>query len=178
MMGQRKLTLDERSRIDLARSAIAALPKWSEISGGEDLWIDALIKLSDMATNGTTDGKPYVKPQPEIGEGYRPATEADAWRKDVEYFSSLNGSGWFPRAVHGKPLESSDHYRVPIDRIPTDEDAVGRPTVMVQDGVSGEWVKAFLLAVTNDDTYPFCVLMDGDVDSWMDCRFPYPGELD
>jgi hypothetical protein len=126
----------------------------------------------------TTDGKPYVEPQPEVGDGYRPATEADAWRKDVEYFSNLKGNGWFPRAVHGKPLESSYHYRVPIDRVPTDEDAVGRPIVMVLDGVSGAWAKASLLAVTSDDTYPFCALMDGVVDSWMDCRFPYPGELD
>jgi hypothetical protein len=176
-MTQRKLTLDERSRIDLARSAIAAMPKWSEISGGEDLWIDALMKLSDMAINGTTDGKPYVEPQPEIGEGYRVATEADKNRRDREYWNP-QGLLWLLASVG---MHASNYtYRVPIDRIPTDEDARRnpRPTVMVQNGVSGEWLRASLLAVTNDETYPFCTLMNGEVDSWMNCRFPYPGELD
>jgi len=175
---QRKLTLDERSRIDLARSAIAALPKWSEISGGEDLWIDALMKLSDMATNGTTDGKPWIEPQPEIGEGYRLATEADALRKDVEYFSNLKGNGWFLRVRHGKPLESSYHYRVPVDRIPTDEDAVGRPTVMVRDNDKQDWQARKLLAVTGCLDKFITSSSSGVACFWMQARFPYPGELD
>ena len=141
-----------------------------------------------MATHGTTDGKPYVEPQPEIGDGYRRATEADAWRKDVEYFSNLKGNGWFPRAVHGKPLESSYLYRVPIDRIPTDEDAVGRPIVMVSDasGSMCKWHPATLLAVLKNcylGTYESGAAFGGwlypiGFSTWAYARFPYPGELD
>jgi hypothetical protein len=142
----------------------------------EHRWDEQFADLLAVADHGTTDGKPYVEPPPEIGDGYRVATEAEAWRLDVEFCSCV---GWHKRGNRaGKSFVPNYNYRVPVDRIPTDEDAVGRPAVMVQNRVSGEWYRASLLAVTDDATYPFCVLMGGEVDGWMNCRFPYPGELD
>jgi hypothetical protein len=173
-MMQRKLTQDERSRIDLARSALSALPKWSDISGGENFWVDALMKLSDMATSGTTDGKPWAEPQPEIGDGYRVATEEDKWRQDRQAWN-FDARKWQP-ALHGST--SAAFYRVPIDRIPTDEDAVGRPTVMVCDNTGGGWLPRTLLHVSKNIAHPFLVISGDGFTTWKQARFPYPGELD
>jgi len=154
-MGQRKLTDEELQDVMHARHYLRKVTTFADLLQSRI----AMKYLDLVATHGTTDGKPYVEPQPEIGdgyrvatasdidrrdvawwdartkrwedcgawsagmpfdsgriyrvpvipeigEGYRVATESDAWRKDVEYFSNLKGNGWFPRAVHGKPLES------------------------------------------------------------------------
>jgi hypothetical protein len=178
MMGQRKLNPEELERVEQARHNLRGMCGWTTTDRGDDYWRGVDKELSKMLLHGTTDGRPYIEPQPEIGDGYRLATEADAWRKDVQYFSNLRGKGWFPRAVHGKPLESSYHYRVPIDRIPTDEDARQRPTVMVRDCETSEWKARSLLAVTGR-RFPFVAGGSGyDVAPWRLCRFPYPGELD
>ena len=173
-MKRRKLTAAEVASIEVAKNALRMVP--------DDVIDEDVVKvislLREVERHRTTDGKPYIEPQPEIGEGYRLATKADAWRKDVEYFSNLKGNGWCPRAVHGKPLESSYLYRVPIDRIPTDEDAKQRPTVMVSDasGSMCKWHPATLLAVLKNcylGTYE-----SGAFSTWAYARFPYPGELD
>ena len=174
MMGQRKLTDRQVDHAKQAAKSLADGVPWEHTPDGDGYWIRVHNRLDAMARHGTTDGKPYVEPQPEIGEGYRVATEADMGRRDRD-MCDIHGK-WVPAHVG---IHASNYtYRVPVDHIPTDEEAKQRPMVMVQDGVSGEWMKASLLAVTNDETYPFCALMDGNVDSWMDCRFPYPGELD
>jgi hypothetical protein len=173
-MAQHKLNQEGLELVEQARRNLHAMCGWTVTYRGDAYWRDVDKELGKMLVHGTTDGKPYVEPQPEIPEGYRRATEADMGRRDRDMWDSRGR--WV--TAHVGMHASNYTYRVPVDRIPTDEDAKQRPTVMVQDGVSGKWVKASLLAVTNDDTYPFCVLMDGDVDSWMDCRFPYPGELD
>jgi hypothetical protein len=128
-----------------------------------------------MARYGTTDGNPYVEPQPEIGEGYRLATWADKDRRDLQFWSKAGG-GWQNRkTIHGTPLDPDYHYRVPVDRIPTDEDAVGRPTVMVTANVADGWLARPLLAVVGAGY----VVRSGDgFTNWKHCRFPYPGELD
>jgi hypothetical protein len=143
--------------------------------GGEIFWADAMVKLSDAEVFGTTDGKPYIEPQPEIGDGYRRATEADAIRRDLEFWS-LTGGGWQRRKVLiGKPLSKEYHYRVPVDRVPTDKDAACRPTVMVSTNLSDEWLARPLLAVT---AMGFLVASGDGFTNWKQARFPYPGELD
>jgi hypothetical protein len=137
-----------------------------------------VTELDNMATHGTTDGKPYVEPQPEIGEGYRPVTEADRTRQDAEFWSQTGG-GWQRRKVLiGRPFSQEYHYRVPVDRIPTDGDARQRPTVMVCGDCRAmrKWHPATLLAVLKNcylGTYE-----SGAFSTWAYARFPYPGELD
>jgi hypothetical protein len=172
MMGQRKLTKRELQKVS---RAVWYLRSLARVRGDKPYTTIVLNDLEAMASNGTTDGRPYVEPQPEIGDGYRLATEADVGRRDLEYFSNLKGNGWFARPVHGKPLESSYHYRVPIDRIPTDEDSRQRPTVMVMGNAADGWLARTLLAVT---AMGFLVAFGDGFSNWKQCRFPYPGELD
>jgi hypothetical protein len=70
-------------------------------------------------------------------------------------------------------------YRVPIDRIPTDEDARQnpRPTVMVRDHVSEEPVSGALYGVKPKGENAFIVLRNGIWCAYRTARFPYPGEL-
>lgn len=171
-MRRRKLTAVEVASVEVAKNALRMLP--DDVIDEDVVKVIALLREAER--HRTTDGKPWVEPQPEIGEGYRVATDADVPRSDIEYFSNLKGNGWFPRAVPTARLESSYHYRVPVDRIPTDEDAVGRPTVMVRDRLDQAWSSIKLIAV-RDRYNPFVGLCPtGTLSSWCYCRFPYPGE--
>lgn len=168
-MNQRKLTDEEFSDVMQARYY---LRKAVVISGHPVYSGVVLSGLDDMATHGTTDGRPYVEPAPEIGEGYREATEADKGRLDREMW---NGECWLQRVTSSHEGRT---YRVPVGRIPTDEDAKQRPTVMVRDYEAAEWKARVLLAVT-DRSFPFVAGGSGhDSAPWRYCRFPYPGELD
>jgi hypothetical protein len=138
-------------------------------------WDRRFAELLAVADHGTSDGKPYVEPQPEIGGGYRLATEADKWRRDRELYDSAAVT-WFP-ANPGVYLDSVT-YRVPVDRIPTDEDAKQRPTVMVKDLNNDDWLPRTLLHVCNENLNPFLVISGGGFTTWRLCRFQYPGELD
>jgi hypothetical protein len=136
-----------------------------------------VAELDDMATHGTTDGKPYIEPQPEIGEGYRRATQDDVKRRDLEFWSDIN-QRWMVRAEGAVPLFSEYHYRVPIDRIPTDEDAVGRPTVMVRDVDGQPYRAATLYGACPEKSLPFVAICEAVWNCFRQARFPYPGELD
>jgi hypothetical protein len=70
-----------------------------------------LDELDAIASHCTTDGKPYVEPLPEVGEGYRLATEADASRRDRD-MCDVHGR-WVP--AHVGIYASNYTYRVPID---------------------------------------------------------------
>ena len=171
---QRKLTRGEIAQVEQAKATVATLPH--EMCNEETVAV--MQYFYHALRHSTTDGNPYVEPQPEIGDGYRLATESDVGRRDLEYFSNLKGNGWFARPVHGKPLESSYHYRVPVDRIPTDEDAKQRPTVMVRDNDKESWQARRLLAVTGCLDKFITSSSSGVACFWMQARFPYPGELD
>ena len=83
--------------------------------------------------------------------------------------------------MHGKPLDPDYHYRVPVDRIPTDEDAKQRPTVMVRNNERMKWkvVKLIMVAEKAEGMhFPFVTIDSLRPDCWACCRFPYPGELD
>ncbi len=109
-----------------------------------------------------------AKAEPEIGEGYRVATLKDATRLDREIWT---GAKW----IAAEPREQYKIHlcRVPVDRIPTDEDARSRPIVMVR-AVDSEWHARKLLAVTG---MGFLVESGNTCSSWPNCRFPYPGEV-
>jgi hypothetical protein len=171
-MGQRKLTDEELQKVLDGRNC---LRKVLEFSKHVHYIGVALEQLDAIAIHCTTDGKPYVESQPEIGDGYRPVTEADRTRQDAEFWSQTGG-GWQRRKVLiGKPLSKEYHYRVPIDRIPTDEDAKQRPTVMVCGNAADGWHARPLLAVT---AMGFLVASGDGFTNWKNARFPYLGELD
>ena len=170
-MKQRKLTPAEQRSVADARHHMRNV---AQIGTVVCAWA-IVTELDNMATHGTTDGKPYVEPQPEIGEGYRPVTEADRTRQDAEFWSQTGG-GWQRRKVLiGRPFSQEYHYRVPVDRVPTDGDARQRPTVMVCGNAADGWLARPLLAVT---AMGFLVASGDGFTNWKQARFPYPGELD
>ena len=172
---QRKLTQEELQDVEKASWYLQSVIKQCGlIRGGGVVLVDY---LNEIAAHGTTDGRPYIEPQPDVGEGYRRATEADKDRRDLE-FCSKTGGGWQHRkSFHGAPLDPDYHYRVPIDRIPTDEDAKQRPTVMVRDADGQPWKERRMVAVLSERFYAIS-LSGRHVQTWMQARFPYPGELD
>jgi len=137
-----------------------------------------LDHLNAIEAHGTTDGKPWIDPQPEVGDGYRVATEADKDRRDLGFWSRIGG-GWVARqTIYGTPLDPDYHYRVPVDRIPTDEDARQRPEMMVRDNDKQDWQARKLLAVTGCLDKFITSSSSGVACFWKQARFPYPGELD
>jgi hypothetical protein len=177
-MTQRKLNPEELERVEQARHNLRGMCGWTTTDRGVDYWRGVDKELSKMLLHGTTDGRPLIEPQPEIGEGYRLATESDKGRRDLEFWSRIGG-GWLARqATYGAPLDPDYHYRVPVDRIPTDEDARQRPTVMVRDNDKESWDKQTLLAVAGSfDKFVTSPGADISACFWMQARFPYPGEL-
>ena len=166
-MTQRKLTQEELQHVEKASWYLQSVIKQCGlIRGGGVVLVDY---LNEIAAHGTTDGKPYVEPQPEIGDGYRRATEADRGRRDLEVWCEGKWQKTLPGLCDGFT------YRVPIDRIPTDEDAVGRPTVMVMGNIADGWHARRLLGVTE---MGFLVASGNGFTNWKQARFPYPGELD
>jgi hypothetical protein len=173
---QRKLTDEELQRVMDARHFLRTVANF----GGHSVYASIVLDgLDKMAKECTTDGKPYVEPQPEIGDGYRLATWADKDRRDLEFWSKAGGGWQHRKTIHGTPLDPDYHYRVPIDRIPTDEDARQRPTVMVRDNDQLPWQKQRLLAVAGSfDKFITSPGAELSACFWMQARFPYPGELD
>ena len=170
-MGQRKLTDEELEDVMAARSCIR---KISAFAGDRVQCGGLLCDLDLIAQHGTTDGRPYVEPQPEIGDGHRLATEADKDRRDRD-MCDIHGR-WVPAPVG--VYVGNYRYRVPVDRIPTDEDAKQRPTVMVKDLSNDDWLPRALLHVCPENTNPFLVISGRGFTTWRLSRFPYPGELD
>jgi len=173
MMGQRRLTGFESDKIAIL---LNDLDKAAELIGCNDArqyFPDAVDMLSNMRIHGTTDGKPYVEPKPEIGKGYRVATEEDISRRDRDMWG-IHGR-WVP--AHVGMHASNYTYRVPVDHIPTDEDAVGRPTVMVRDDADETWKARTIVAVLAEWFYAIS-LGGTHIQTWKQARLPYPGELD
>jgi hypothetical protein len=169
-MGQRKLTDKELQKVLDGRHC---LRKVLEFSKHVHYIGVALEQLDEIAIHCTTDGKPYVEPQPEIGEGYRVATLSDAHRRDRQVWCD----GFWLNAQIGH-TETNRVYSVAKDRIPTDEDARQRPTVMVRDREDGPWLASKLLGVVPEYEYQFASNMCGVTVTHRMARFPYPGELD
>jgi len=219
-MEQRKLDSFEKHWITSAATSIRALMIGC---GCAYRWDEQFADLLAVADNGTTDGKPWIEPQPEIGDGYRPATAEDRMRSDRSQWSAACRTwvaacigSYATTSIYRVPVEpqpeigdgyrlatlSDAHrldrqvwcdgfwlnaqightetnrvYSVAKDRIPTDEDAVGRPTVMVRHSGVDQWESRSLVAVVKCDM-PFITLTDTVILRFRYARFPYPGELD
>jgi hypothetical protein len=168
-MKRRKLTAAEIASIEVAKNALRMVP--------DDVIDEDVVKvislLREVERHRTTDGKPYVEPQPEIGDGYRLATLSDAHRRDRQVWCD----GFWLNAQIGH-TETNRVYSVAKDRIPTDEDAVGRPTVMMKSTPDKPWYEAVLIGVCPGANWPFGGIAKGRFELQKYCRFPYPGELD
>ena len=171
-MGQRKLTPRQIEHAKQAAQSLADGVTWDYTPDGDGYWMSVFDKLVSMAQHGTNDGKPWTEPQPEIGNGYRLATLSDAHRRDRQVWCD----GFWLNAQIGH-TETNRVYSVPIDRIPTDEDAKQRPTVMVRDADGQPWKERRMVAVLSERFYAIS-LSGRHVQTWMQARFPYPGELD
>ena len=175
-MAQRKLTKRELQKVS---RAVWYLRSLARVRGDKPYTTIVLNDLEAMASNGTTDGRPYVEPQPEIGEGYRYAIESDVNRLDVERWDTKS-LAWHVRDAsrRGEPLDKEITYRVPVDRIPTDEDAKQRPTVMVRDSDGQPYRAATLYGACPEKSLPFVAICEAVWNCFRQARFPYPGELD
>lgn len=91
-------------------------------------------------------------------------------------FWSPEIKAWKDRSWQGVRFTSGDQYIVPVDKIPTDVDAVLRPEVMVRDGNHHNWQKSRLYGVIANVDYPFLVCNGTASGRFKHCRFPYPGE--
>jgi hypothetical protein len=172
---QRKLTEDQKQRINRACTDIADMCGWSDTAKGKDYWVDVVSELLDMARHGTTDGKPWVDTEPAIPEGWRLANSRDEYRReDVKFWNSY-ANEWQLRVVRGATFSNEDRYIVPIDRIPTDEEAMTRPRVMVRNRDDEDWKEAVLYGVEDQHSYPY-LTKHGNWRQWRYCRYPYEGE--
>lgn len=179
MMKQRKLMAYEIDRCNEAIGAITQVREFSTTVHIRQLFELTLLAVKDMKNSGTTDGKPYVDPEPpKIPDGYRKWEQCELrpgtkMRSDIMYWN-IASKKWVSKS--NNVYHSDTLYIVPVDRIPTDEEAAVFPRiqVMVQDNPStiGPWRKETLLAVKLESDYPF-VTSNGN---WAHCRHLHPGE--
>jgi hypothetical protein len=171
---QRKLTDEELQVVMDARPKMRRIMTFAT----EAIVItQALSVLDGMAINATNDGEMFVDPEPPIPDGYRLAVKGDEGRTDCLYWS-YSKKDWAPRAVYGTGFCSKDKYIVPVDRVPTDEEAKSRPLVMVRDHDAQDWTKRVLLAVLKNANHKFVTTgtEQTGTNNWRYCRFPYPNE--
>lgn len=179
MTKQRKLTDDELQKVMAARHDIKQMCEWGSTDRGREYWHGVVQQLNAMAFHATTDGQPWVDPEPPIPEGYRLAVAGDEGRSDCKFWNPFE-SKWQTRARPGMSFINGDPYIVPADRTPTDEDAKSRPEVMVRDDHAMEWKKQKLVfANCCADAVRKFVTVDSDSQRSYEYRYArhlYPGE--
>lgn len=95
---QSRLSISGQRAAAQAGDNLSGVAKWCVLPQGKEFWELVYQQLRGMGINGTTDGKPYVKPEPK----YREPTLAD-----VGEMVEFDGRGeWDQR---GKLLAIIDH---------------------------------------------------------------------
>ena len=180
-MTQRKLTEGEIEKLKQARSAIGdvLIPTYDDQGR---YWVDVRNSLDDKIKHGTSDGNPWVDPEPPIPEGYRKAQKHEYRRNDVQYWEASK-SEWRPRPEPGgSPFYKEIHYIVPIDPPLTDEDAKERPFVMVRDDVRDGWVSKPKILLSAPPASANYIVVDDANDkiatSWKQARRATPAEIE
>jgi hypothetical protein len=128
-----------------------------------------------MAKHGTSSGTPWEGP--EVGEGYRLATTNDTGRKDIERWISSH-KVWTPSPGSAVVGKVGTYYRVPLDRIPTEEDAKQRAWVVVWNADEEKSVFRVLYGVFEHLPAKFLVAppYSGMVDYYQHARLLRQGE--
>jgi hypothetical protein len=157
---------------------------WAETDEGHEYWADVVEHLLNKASNRTSDGKPYVEPEPPIPEGYRKANADDWRRKDVKFWS-VNDLQWNDRPAQESKFDAPIHgtrYIVPIDPPLTDEDACVWPRllVMVRDESDRDWRGPFEYVCKEDcnSEHPYVVRGQEGRHAWKQARRATPEEIE
>jgi hypothetical protein len=177
-MGQERLDSDQVRWVDGALRDICRMCSWADTADGRSYWEGVRTRLIAMRDNKTTDGKPYVDPEPPIPDGYRKAVAGDEGRTDCMFWSRVQPK-WCVRDPEkiGERFCQTYRYIVPVDKAPTDEDSKGRPVVMVRDYHDEQWKKATLYGVIQHAThYSFLVASPTASGRFKFCRHLYPNE--
>lgn len=177
---QRKLTEEQKRHAGEALANLVNICQWDLLPEGYDYWAGVCSKLASMIEHSTTDGKPYVEPEPPIPDGFRKAVVGDEARPDCEWW---NGKEWVRRwpiraIAIASSFDSDFIYIVPVDRVPTDDEAKERPVVMVRDSLGEEWRKRRLVAVVEGTALRFVSTSEVQTGyaGWKYCRHLYDGE--
>ena len=143
------------------------------------------VTLQGMHKNQTSDGKPWVDPEPPIPEGWRRADHPNDYMRDDVKFLSKQHHEWEDRSKCSPGLRffSGYTYIVPIEPPLTDQDACVWPRlkVMVRDNESQSWCGPYLYQGKNDDgaKYPFAVNSGKGGDRvWNQARRATPAEIE
>jgi len=178
---QTKLTKQEIGKLKQARNGIADGVIWVRTDEGFDYWNEVVRLLDAKIKHGTSDGNPYVDPEPEIPEGWRMALDNEHCRKDVKLWDK-DKKQWAKRPFPSQPFLNGDRYIVPIDPPLTDEDACVLPRlkVMVRDDELQPWWGPYPYQGKNDAAeYPFVVNSGKDGDRvWKQARRATPAEIE
>jgi hypothetical protein len=181
---QRKLTEGEIEKLKQAKSGIGdvLVPTYDD----QGLyWAVVLGSLDDKIKHGTTDGKPYVDPEPPIPEGWRKAFDHELTREDL-LFWCRDKKVWVGRSLvtFKIALHKGPFYIVPIDPPLTDQDACVSPRrlVMVRDDESKPWQGPHRYLGRNDEhPFPFVIHSNGDHEAehlWKYARLATPEEIE
>jgi hypothetical protein len=176
---QRKLTEGEIEKLKQARSGIGdvLVPTYDD----QGLyWAVVLGSLDDKIKHGTTDGKPYVDPEPAIPEGWRKAEPDEYQRKDVK--TTDTKGGWVYRnACAGMSFDKAHRYIVPIDPPLTDQDACVWPRlkVMVRNHHTEKFHGPYRLGMVNQGGWKYTVFIkDDERDSFFQARRATTAEIE
>ena len=181
---QTKLTEENAKKLDYAADIISQAFTWGDTDEGHEYWDEVCEHLMMKASNRTSDGKPYVEPEPPIPEGYRKAN-ADEWtRTDVKHWDNFFKE-WRPRMNQGTAFDPSycgTRYIIPIDPPLTDKDACVWPRllVMVRDDDKQEWKGPVCYFGKDDDSdWPFVVFFpDRGSEAYAQARRATPEEIE
>ena len=155
---------------------------WRDTEEGSDYWMEVLDKLREKIHHGTSDGKPWVEPEPEIPPGYRKA-EPDEWKRtDVKYWSRTFKE-WSDRPTQVlafDPPQAGTIYIVPIDQPLTDQDACVWPRrlVMVRDEDRHPWIGPYKYLGKTDASYSIDPNNGGCATDWKQARRATPEEIE
>ena len=195
---QTKLTKQEIGKLKQARNGIQTGVVWKNTDEGFGYWQEVINKLDDKIKHGTSDGKPWVEPEPPIPDGWRRAVDIvflslldcsnpSLTRKDIRgnavaIISKLHHAGIID-SDQGSPFDAANtRYIVPIDPPLTDQDACVWPRilVMVRDNEFQPWWGPCPYQGKNDAAeYPFVVNSGKDGDRvWKQARRATPAEIE
>ena len=170
---QTRLTEKDAKLLGDAADMISQALVWGDTDEGHDYWDEVYEHLRNKAANRTSDGKPYIEPEPPIPEGYRKAN-VDEWRRTDVMVWSYRTDEWEMRLIQGSkfdPPGGRSIYIVPIDPPLTDEDARERPWVMVRNSDAEKFRGPYRLGMVNQAGWKYTVFTKNDKrDSFFQAR--------